>query len=148
MHREFISKYPSKKCSYSIYRREVSELRISFTKLGEEQCEKCVENLQRAHVHDLEINKELECAECLVWNWHITRAMEARTCYREDAEKKWSNEYSVRSADLQKVIMLPRLPRIKTAVFTKRIVAFHQTFAGVGTSKAAKKCKRNNISVV
>ena len=33
------------------------------------------------------------------------------------------------SADLQKVVMLPRLPGNKTSVFTQRIILFHETFA-------------------
>ncbi|KAJ8373686.1 hypothetical protein SKAU_G00042660 [Synaphobranchus kaupii] len=40
--------------------------------------------------------------------------------------------------------MLPRLPDVKSAVFTKRIVAYHETFATVGN----KATKKRNISVV
>jgi len=35
------------------------------------------------------------------------------------------------------------MPGIKTITFTKRIIAFHETFATVGS-----KCKKDNISVV
>ena len=36
------------------------------------------------------------------------------------------------SVDMQKVIMLPRLPRLKQAIFCKRLVLFNETFAPVG----------------
>ena len=50
----------------------------------------------------------------------------------------------VRSVDLQKVIMLPRMPGVKSAVFTRQISTYHETFASVGK----KQNKRKTISVV
>ena len=79
---------------------------------------------------------------------HITKAMDARKLYREDVENKWPDDVSARSVDLQKVIMLPRMPRVKAPVFTKRIIGFHETFASLGTSKKSKKSKLRNISVL
>ena len=43
--------------------------------------------------------------------------------------------------------MLPRMPGNKTAIFTMRIVAFHEMFDTVG-KKAKGKGKENNPSVV
>ena len=37
----------------------------------------------------------------------------------------------IMSADLQKVIMLPRIDEFKTAIFTRRPTVFNETFAGV-----------------
>ena len=116
MHEDFRTKNPDLSCTYDIYRREVSKLNISFTKLGEEQCEHCIEHIQMGHHH-----QEDDCLECIKWKEHFMRAKKSRKCYREDAKKDWGDEYCVRSADLQKVIMLPRMPGVKTAVFTKRI---------------------------
>ena len=45
--------------------------------------------------------------------------------------KKVEEGKIVRSVDLQKVIMLPRLPGVKSVCFTKRIIAFHLTFAPI-----------------
>ena len=39
---------------------------------------------------------------------------------------------------MQKVIMLPRMPGAKTAVFTKRLVTFHETFAPLGKFSQTK----------
>ena len=38
----------------------------------------------------------------------------------------------MQAVDMQKVIMLPRMPGVKRAVFTRRIVAFNMTFAPLG----------------
>ena len=43
------------------------------------------------------------------------------------------------SADMQKIIMIPGLPGVKTVVFTRRIVAYHETFAPLVPSKEVKK---------
>ena len=37
------------------------------------------------------------------------------------------------SADMQVVVMMSRMPGYKTAIFTKRMVCFHETFAPIGT---------------
>ena len=38
-----------------------------------------------------------------------------------------------KSVDLQKFLMMPRLPGVKTAVFTRRLVVFHETFVPLKT---------------
>jgi hypothetical protein len=60
----------------------------------------------------------------------------ARNAYKADAAKSDENpEEYFGSVDLQKVIMLPRMPGVKTCVFTRRIVAFNETFAALGKGK-------------
>ncbi|KAI4831013.1 hypothetical protein KUCAC02_002614 [Chaenocephalus aceratus] len=71
-------------------------------------------------------------------------ARESKLHYQSDAERDWPEDTSTRSVDLQKVIMLPRMPGVKSAVFTRRIVAYHETFVSVGK----KTNKKNTISVV
>lgn len=56
-----------------------------------------------------------------------------------DAEKQEEVDTVIRSVDLQKVIMLPRMPGVKTAVFTRRITAFHETFAMVGKMSTKRR---------
>ena len=43
------------------------------------------------------------------------------------------------SVDMQKVIMLPRLPGLKVAVFCKRIVLLNESFAPIGGAKVGKQ---------
>lgn len=63
--------------------------------------------------------------------------------YREDAERIKNEKDVVYSADLQKVIMLPRMDTFKTALITQRIIAFNETFAPVG-----KNQKENPLAVL
>ncbi|KAJ8346822.1 hypothetical protein SKAU_G00282230 [Synaphobranchus kaupii] len=80
----------------------------------------------------------------LKWEEHKGRAEAGRHHYRADAERKEA-DLTIRSVDLQKVIMLPRMPGVKTAVFTKRISAFHETFA---TARKKSATKKKSISVI
>ena len=50
---------------------------------------------------------------------HIKIAKEARSRYREEAMRKWNDNETVVSVDMQKVIMLPRIPGLKEVVFCK-----------------------------
>lgn len=65
-----------------------------------------------------------------------------QTCVTGRCKEGHISDTSVRSVDLQKVIMLPRMPGVKTAVFTWRIVACHEIFASVG-----KKADKKNTSL-
>jgi len=85
---------------------------------------------------------DAQCNACLRWKNHIEKVRKARRLYRQDADTNWSDysDYSVRSADLQKVMMIPRMPGCKTAAFTSRLVAFNETFAVMGKhSKVNRK---------
>ncbi|KAG5269081.1 hypothetical protein AALO_G00198090 [Alosa alosa] len=86
-----------------------------------------------------------DCLQCESWRTHTSAATETRLHYRADADRDWPENTAVRSVDLQKVIMLPRMPGVKAAVFTRRISAYHETFATVGAKKTNKK---KTISVV
>ncbi len=141
MFANFIEK--GNRCSYETYRKTVKSKNISFTKLGEEECECCL--LQDQHVRaDHQGEAAENCPQCERWHKHQTEAAETRLHYRSDADKDWPGDTSVRSVDLQKVIMLPRMPGVKSAVFTRRISTYHETFASVGK----KQNKRKTISVV
>ena len=81
------------------------------------------------------------CSVCDDWLAHIQRANESRNAYRTDADTFHDPEDGIfyMSADMQKVIMLPRLPGVKTAVFTRRIIAYHETFAPLQPTKETIK---------
>jgi hypothetical protein len=138
MHNNFKEKYPSSLCSYTTYRNVVNENNISFTKLGEEQCETCMLH----QLHPKHTNEEQLCEHCLNWEQHIKSATEARHAYKDDGEKLHDPNHRIVSVDMQKVIMLPELRGVKTAIFTRRIIAFNETFAVVGkaTEKTKNKC--------
>jgi hypothetical protein len=47
-----------------------------------------------------------KCDACKRWREHIQLAREATDLYKDDSTRHWFADYSVRSVDLQKVIML------------------------------------------
>ena len=162
MLKDFKLKHPDFQCAYETYRKTVRELNISFTKLGEEQCEVCEEFDTNILTHDHNVNfdklkadiidlvendynETVPCQICQDFIIHKKKAIQSRNEYKIDSEKDLEDTI-VRSVDLQKVIMLPRKPGNKTAIFTKRIIAFHKTFAAVGRSRQKKK--KNNIAVI
>jgi len=158
MYEDFHKKNLDFKCGYHTYRAMVKEMNISFAKLGQEECETCnmFQINKTSHEHEWQSDPDAEydgCDLCKNQKQHISNAIKARTSYRVDSSTKWPDSTSVRSVDMQKVIMLPRLPGLKTACFTRRIIAFHETFAVVGTqgskniSKASKDTQKKKHSI-
>ena len=126
-------------------------MNISFVKLGE--CERCdlhdkhLEDIHKLDKHELSKPDEngknrkptfVDCADCVDFELHIKTATEARERYREEKNREWTDNEKVVSVDMQKVIMLPRLPGLMVVVFCKCIVVFNETFAPVGGSKNEK----------
>lgn len=71
-----------------------------------------------------------DCHACSDVAKHKSLYHRARAIYASDGENVVEGRI-VRSVDLQKVIMLPRLPGVKSVCFTKRIIAFHLTFSPI-----------------
>ena len=153
MFKVFCSRYEDVKISYGYYYKKVKKMNISFVKLGEEECERCdlhdkhLEDIHKLDKHELSKPDEngknrkpifVDCADCGNSELHIKTATEARERYREEKNREWTDNEKVVSVDMQKVIMLPRLPGLKVVVFCKRIVVFNETFAPVGGSKNGK----------
>ncbi|XP_037038548.1 uncharacterized protein LOC119076034 [Bradysia coprophila] len=128
MHTHFREENPHVQCSYYLYRRIVTnELNISFTKLGHEQCETCEE-------YDLhkKCNPTCDtCDLCVEFQFHKKKYTESRALY--DKQRLLNTETkSFYSADLEKVIMLPRLEMFKEVIFSSRLSAYNHTFAPLG----------------
>ena len=100
-------------------RKQVSEQNISFAKLGCEECEECLE-----FEHHPYSENDGGCDICASHELHLVASKDSRDAYRFDSAKANTNEESYFSVDLQKVVMLPRLPGVKTVVFPKRIVVY------------------------
>ena len=111
--------------SYSVYLKVVKEMKISFTKLGEEECETCT----KFKMHEkLCTGNPLGCEDCVKFAQHKQKYQSARECYKTDKDMG-KKAYAV---DLQKVLLLPRMPEFKTVMFTPRLVTFNETFAPLG----------------
>ena len=78
-------------------------------------------------------------------NRHDEIADSVRIEYQKYVKKNESSssDTAYYSADMQKVVMLPRIPASKLAIFTKRMVAFHETFAPIGSFD-----KENSVGIV
>ena len=133
MYDDFVSRH-GKICSYDLYRKEVKEMHISFTRLGHEECEQCEAFAMhnRDHTQD---NLCDSCDLCHRWKAHIEKAKRSRCEYDKDRDTQETIN-PVYSADLQKVIMIPRMESFKSVVFTRRIIALNESFVPVGTKSS------------
>ncbi|KAJ8361175.1 hypothetical protein SKAU_G00177000 [Synaphobranchus kaupii] len=136
MHADYVENGNS--CSYESYRKAVKSKNISFTKLGEEECESCLlqeQHMKADHQGETAAETAANCPQRERWQGHEDAAAESRLHYRADAKRDWPEDTSARSVDQQEVIMFPRMPGVKSAVFTRRIAAYHETFASVGSKQ-------------
>ena len=111
------------------------------------ECDKCKKWVNLQGLNDENEIANLECDKCKKWVNHINAAKMSRRCYQDDVADADDDNKVIRSVDLQKVIMLPRMPGNKTAVFTRRLTAYHETFASVG-KKTKRRNKEKTISVL
>ena len=108
-------------------------MNISFAKLGEEECEVCIKHELHTCISPIEIPWE----ECSQYENHKVKAIKGRELYKKNAEHNQEN--NIFSVDLKKVVMLPRMPGCKSVVFTKRVVAYDETFAPLGNKIVLKQ---------
>lgn len=130
MHEDFLKKYPNVKMSYETYRQRVKKMNISFTRLGHEECSVC-ESL-KLHDHDKN-NLQEDCDACTTYKTHQDMYTKCRALYQKHADNIKKNENAVHfSADLEKVIMLPRVDTFKEVIFAKRLTVYNECFVPVG----------------
>lgn len=65
---------------------------------------------------------------------HIDKANKSRIQYHEDRDSANITNCPIFSADLQKVIKVPRMETFKSVVFTRRIIVFNESFVPIGKS--------------
>ncbi|XP_031356311.1 uncharacterized protein LOC116180454 isoform X2 [Photinus pyralis] len=144
MYKHFQNIYGETWCSYDYYRTTLRDLNISFVKLGHEDCFVCEKSDLHFKSTDHKKNSLNEiCVDCKQYERHILKAQQAREQYKADGAAANANGKPVFSGDLQKVIMLPRFESLKDVIFAQRLVAFHETFAPVGT-----KSKRKPLAIL
>lgn len=134
MFNDYKDKHPNQGLSYNTYRLEVRKKGISFTKLGHEECESCESFKLHGHKSDSLVDG---CSDCEAWKTHIESAKEARELYQEQCNSASENDV-VFSADLQKIIMLPRVDTFKKVLFTKRLTTYHESYVPIGTKSGLK----------
>lgn len=121
MHKHFKDTFPDIPCSYEVYRKTLREMNISFSMPSEDKCSTCLfyemnmtdDNEEKAKKHNEEQRK-------------------ARKEYNVDSEKyNNSDDVQLFAVDMQKVLLIPRMPDVKDSFFCSRLVAFNETFASM-----------------
>lgn len=115
---------------------QIERKKISFTNLGHEECEQCEQF--KLHEHNKNSIQE-DCETCITWKKHEIKYTDARNLYKiHSSQKDNINDCVTVSADLQKVIMLPSAEMFKKVIFTRRIIAYHESFVPVGCNSNIK----------
>ena len=169
--------------TYESYRLIYKKQNISFTKLGEEECEICEihkqhvcktkgkmiepENVLNKNIPANEQDHERELEDrtgedgysiCFDHNDHLQKAKISRKMYQLDVDRNEDGNQKYCSVDMQKIVMLPHLSGLKTAVFTRRILVINETIAPLGGKENGGKligflwhetvqCRRNDEDV-
>ena len=115
---------------------------ISFAALGQEECDGCLYYKEHTCSKKDDTNHAgttddvtPECDICMGHENHVMKAKETRKAYQIDSSKVNNHDEAYISVDLQKVVMLPRLPGVKCVAFTKRIIVYNETFAPLGVKR-------------
>lgn len=120
---------------------EVKKKGISFAKLGHEECETCESFKLHGHKSDSLMDG---CDKCIAWKNHIDAAQEARQLYQEQC----GEEDAIVSADLQKIIMLPRVDTFKKVLFVKRMTTYHESYDIAQTNNRPTKSNLKPFAVI
>ena len=107
---------------YEVYRQVFAAANIGFGSPRQDECDACL--VFDAHMED---GHEVEnCHICLSQTKHTERYHAAREEYRKPIDEG----YTAFTADMQKVVLAPKLPS-KEHVFISRLVIFNETFAAL-----------------
>ncbi|GFR73255.1 CAI-1 autoinducer sensor kinase/phosphatase CqsS, partial [Elysia marginata] len=140
MHNHFVENHPDLQVGYNSYRKRVVARSISFARLGVEECEQCM--AFKLHEHS-QPEQNPNCDPCTIQLQHKTNYTSSRIHYKKGAEEDPEEGTTIYVAeDMQKVIMLPSMPGVKSFVFVNRLVAYHETFAPLGDQHKKKYPKQ------
>lgn len=119
MHEDFNLKHPNHKIVYETYRQVVNSMNIGFTEDAPEKCGICME---------YEVNPTPE--NVLLKNMHLLKVQDTRQNYKQDKENR-DPDTIVYTVDMQKVILLPRMPDVKDSFFLSRLILFNESFVSL-----------------
>lgn len=77
---------------------------------------------------DVDNTHPTDCQVCKKYDNHHERCNLAREAYSKDKDQDWGSEYNVYTVNMQKVLIIPKMP-IKNSFFVSRVVVFNETFA-------------------
>ena len=115
--------HPNEKVSYSQYQKVFKEMNIGFNRPSQDDCDMCLSFKNKDHHQP-----ECSCDNCEKLKQHRENFEQARIAYQNDRECSNTKEgHIVLAADMQKVIMLPKMS-IKSQYFLSRLTVFNETF--------------------
>ena len=82
------------------------------------------------------------CNSCASYKVHVKKRNESRQIKKTATSDKSTVFFS---ADLQKVVLLLRLPGYKKCIFTSRLITFNMTFAPIGVQGKCNSSKAQGI---
>lgn len=131
MFSDFKKKFPNSTCSKEVYRQTIKRMHISFKFPRGDKCTDCESFEQEIGQHeDANVPETLKTA----YEGHKIKANKAIQQYQDDASKENTTSVRYYSMDLQKVMLLPDMPKVKDSFFLSRLIAFNLTFAPVQKS--------------
>ena len=136
MHKNFCET-SGRQVSMNFYYKAFKELNISFAVLGQEECETC----HQFFLHKQRCECEVVCEHYSAFVSHRKKYRMAREMYQHDTMSEAISSCPTFAADLQKVILIPRMDQFKSNIFTSRLVVFNETFSPVGSRKLNKTWK-------
>ena len=126
MWRAFCEK--TKKISFELYRQVFDSERITFGQPSQDECESCLAYAQ--HVKELGNNDDHDpetCETCVDGRDH--EIAYTKSCI--EYQKEIPESFNAYAADMQKVILLPKLST-EESFFVSRLIVFNETFARMG----------------
>ena len=129
MHADFTQKYYAyRSTSYESYRTILTDMNISFAKVGIEECNICESFNKHDSTHDKK-NLAPDCDICYKWSIHVKRASEAKEKYQSHvAEVSFNLDTAYFTADLQKGVLLPKMDPFQVVMFTRKLLVFNKSF--------------------
>lgn len=144
MHSDFIEKYPNIQISYEFYRLKVKEKIFHSQPLA-------MKSVKYAnHLNYTTILRKI-CNQIVKYVQPKKNTLfcytNSRALYQQHAEKSskptHDSDTVYYSADLQKIIILPRVDCFKKVIFVRRLTAYNESFVPLG-----EKCKQNTVSCI
>lgn len=123
------------KCSKEIYRQTLKDMNISFKFPKGDKCVVCAELEEEMKQYS---STEIPENVTAKYDAHKAKANKAICQYQLDAGKENTNTIRYYSMDLQKVMLLPDMSKVKDSFFLSRLVAFNLTFAPVQKMTSVK----------
>lgn len=129
LYSDFKSKNPNV-CSKETYRKTMIDLGISLHTPENDICDDCA-YFDKVKTEFQATGEEMPEDIKRKYEEHSTKATEATEAYNKDKEAEEGRNLKIYSMDLEKVLLIPIMPKVKETFFVSRLVVFNETFASL-----------------